>query len=297
MKYETAQSSLLGDRKSNQDRSLILESPDSILLALADGMGGHPKGEMAAQILMDTCRKAFLTSRKPITNPRVFLSGLMDMTHQQIILYGQDQTPPIEPRTTAVLCLVQENKIYWAHVGDSRLYLMGEGVIRLRTDDHSYVEHLRQQGIISTAQTHTHRFRNYVTRCLGGANNHPIAELGGPHKLKEGDTILLCSDGFWSALPERPLVDALYKDIQPPLKATVNKLSRQAEKSSNPESDNVTVIALRWQKKAINLQPADISMSLTDNADPQKPPGGKEEEVQQAISELRNLLDNIEIEE
>ncbi len=296
MMYETAQSSLLGDRKSNQDRGLILESPDSILLALADGMGGHPKGEMAAQILMDTSRKAFLTSRKPISNPRVFLSGLMDMTHQQILSYGLDQTPQIEPRTTAVLCLVQENKVYWAHIGDSRLYLMRDGVIRLRTDDHSYVEHLRQQGIISTAQTHTHKFRNYVTRCLGGSNNHPIAEFGGPDQLEEGDTILLCSDGFWSALPERPLVDALYKSTRP-LKSTINTLSGEAEKNSNPESDNVTVIALRWQKKLIALEPADISMSLTDNADPQKPPGGKEEEVQQAISELRNLLDNIDIEE
>ncbi len=296
MKYETAQSSLIGDRKTNQDRSLILEAPDTILLALADGMGGHPKGEMAAQILMDTSRKAFLTSRKPITNPRVFLSGLMDMAHQQILAYGLDQSPPIEPRTTGVLCLVQENKAYWAHIGDSRLYFMRDGVITLRTDDHSYVEHLRQQGIISAAQTQTHRFRNYVTRCLGGANNHPIAELGGPHPLDEGDTILLCSDGFWGALRERPLVDALYKNDQP-LKATIEKLSNQAEKDSKPESDNVTVLALRWQKKVINLQPADISMSLTDNADPQKQPGDKEEEVQQAISELQNLLDNFDIEE
>ncbi|MEN8178229.1 MAG: protein phosphatase 2C domain-containing protein [Pseudomonadota bacterium] len=291
MKYETAQCSLLGNRKNNQDRCLILESPDSILLALADGMGGHPKGEMAAQILMDTSRKAFLTSRKPITNPRVFLSGMMDMAHQQILSYGQDQTPPIEPRTTGVLCLIQENNVYWAHIGDSRLYIMHDGVIALRTDDHSYVEHLRQQGVISTAQTHTHRFRNYVTRCLGGSANHPVAELSGPYQLKEGDTILLCSDGFWGALSERPLVDTLYKTVQP-LAASINMLSSQAEQNSKPESDNVTAIALRWQKTVINLEPADISMSLTDNAAPQ--PGNREEEVQQAISELRSLLDNTE---
>ena len=296
MKYETAQSSLLGNRRNNQDRCLILESPDSILLALADGMGGHPKGEVAAQILMDTSRKTFLTSRKPIPNPRVFLSGLLDMAHQQILAYGQEHTPQIEPRTTGVLCLVQENHVFWAHIGDSRLYIMHDGVIALRTDDHSYVEHLRQQGIISTAQTHTHKFRNYVTRCLGGNTNHPIPELNGPYSLEEGDTILLCSDGFWGNLPERPLVDKLYKTIQP-LDAAIRQLSGQAERNGSPECDNVTVAALRWQKHAINLQPADISMSLTDNAAPQTARETKEEEVQQAISDLRNLLDSIEHEE
>ncbi|MDJ0805388.1 MAG: protein phosphatase 2C domain-containing protein [Gammaproteobacteria bacterium] len=296
MKYETAQSSRLGNRKTNQDRCLVLESPDSILLALADGMGGHPKGEQAAQILIDTGRKAFLTSRKPISNPRVFLNGLMDMAHQQILAYGQAQSPPIEPRTTGVLCLVQENNVYWAHIGDSRLYIMHEGVIALRTDDHSYVEHLRQQGVISSAQTQTHRFRNYVTRCLGGSNNHPIPDFSGPYQLEEGDTILLCTDGFWSALPERPLVDALYKTLQP-LAAIINTLSAKAEQNSHPESDNVTVIALRWQKKTINLEPTDISMSLTDNAAAQIPAEKKEEEVQRAISELRHLLEDFENEE
>jgi serine/threonine protein phosphatase PrpC len=296
MKYVTAQASLLGDRKNNQDRCLILEAPDAVLMALADGMGGHPKGEMAAQIVMDTSRKAFLTSRKPITNPSVFLSGLLDMAHQEILSYGQTQTPPIEPRTTGVICLIQENQAYWAHIGDSRLYIMHDGVIRLRTDDHSYVEHLRQQGIISTAQTQTHKFRNYVTRCLGGLNNHPVADLNGPYRLEAGDTLLLCSDGFWGALPERPLVDAFYQADEP-LTTTLSSLSKLAEKTSQPESDNVTAVALRWEKNHINLQTADISMSLTDNAGPQKPPRSRDEEVEEAISVLRQLVENTDSEE
>ncbi|MCG8011812.1 MAG: protein phosphatase 2C domain-containing protein, partial [Candidatus Thiodiazotropha weberae] len=228
MKYETAQCSLIGNRSMNQDRCLIMEAPDAILLALADGMGGHPKGEMAAQILMDNARKAFLTSRKPISNPRFFLSGLMEMSHQQITAFGDRQEPPIEPRTTGVLCLVQEDTAYWAHIGDSRLYIMRDGVIHLRTDDHSYVEHLRQQGLISAAQVHTHKFRNYVTRCLGGNSNRPVAELSGPHDLKQGDVVLLCSDGFWGHLPERPMVDNLYKNSAPLLN-NISDLAKQAE--------------------------------------------------------------------
>lgn len=296
MKYETAQASLQGNRKTNQDRHLILEAPDSILLALADGMGGHPRGEMAAQILMDTSRKVFLTSRKPIANPRVFLSGLMDLTHHQILEYGRRQTPLIEPRTTGVLCLIQENNAYWAHIGDSRLYIMRDGVIALRTEDHSYVEHLRQQGIISAAQVHTHRFRNYVTRCLGGLNNQPVAELSGPFLLERGDTILLCTDGFWGGLPERPIVEVLFRKNQP-LRAAINLLSGQAESNNRPESDNVTVIALRWQQNSIELEPADISMSLTDNTTPQEKRRNTQTDVKKAIDDLRHLVEAKDFEE
>ncbi|MCG7915262.1 MAG: protein phosphatase 2C domain-containing protein [Candidatus Thiodiazotropha weberae] len=293
MKYETAQCSLIGNRSMNQDRCLIMEAPDAILLALADGMGGHPKGEMAAQILMDNARKAFLTSRKPISNPRFFLSGLMEMSHQQITAFGDRQEPPIEPRTTGVLCLVQEDTAYWAHIGDSRLYIMRDGVIHLRTDDHSYVEHLRQQGLISAAQVHTHKFRNYVTRCLGGNSNRPVAELSGPHDLKQGDVVLLCSDGFWGPLPERPMVDNLYKNSSPLLN-NISELAKQAETKSNPESDNVTVVALRWRASEAKLTPADFSMSLAKKNRGILDHPEESVDVSQAIEDLRKMVDDLD---
>jgi PPM family protein phosphatase len=293
VKYETAQCSLIGNRSTNQDRCLIMEAPDAILLALADGMGGHPKGEKAAQILMDNARKAFLTSRKPISNPRFFLSGLMEMSHQQITAFGDQQTPPIEPRTTGVLCLVQEDNAYWAHIGDSRLYIMRDGVIHLRTDDHSYVEHLRQQGIISAAQVHTHKFRNYVTRCLGGNNNRPVAELSGPHELKQGDVVLLCSDGFWGPLPERPLVDMIYKN-KDPLLSNITKLAQKAETTSSPESDNVTVVALRWCESVRKLEPADFSMSLSKKNQDSLDQPKETVDVNQAIEELKRMVSDLD---
>jgi len=293
MKYETAQCSLLGNRSTNQDRCLVMEAPDAILLCLADGMGGHPKGEMAAQILMDNARRAFLTSRKPITSPHFFLSGLMDLSHQQILEFGRNQEPPIEPRTTGVICLVQEDSAYWAHIGDSRLYIMRDGVIHMRTDDHSYVEHLRQQGIISAAQVHTHKYRNYVTRCLGGSNNRPVAELSGPHQLKEKDIVLLCSDGFWGPLGERALVERLFRD-QNPLLGGIRELANQAESGSAPESDNVTVVALRWNESAVNLQPADFSMSLSKRKKSDLEAPADVVDVDQAINDLKRIVDDLE---
>ncbi|QYZ66590.1 MAG: serine/threonine protein phosphatase [Gammaproteobacteria bacterium (ex Lamellibrachia satsuma)] len=290
MKYETAHCTLLGNRRMNQDRCLILEAPDAMLVALADGMGGHPRGEMAAQILMDTCRRAFLTSRKPISGPRVFLSGLMEMAHRRILDYGREQEPHIEPRTTAVLCLIQEGQAFWAHVGDSRLYIMRDNVILSRTEDHSYVEQLRQQGIISAAQVQTHRFRNYVTRCLGGISNRPVAELGEPHRLEEGDVVLLCSDGFWGKLPARPMVDAFFRADQA-LQSAVNQLSSLAESNGMPESDNVTAVAVRWRRDTIDLRPTDLGMTLVDNAAGTARLPRSEHEIKQAIEELRDVVD------
>jgi serine/threonine protein phosphatase PrpC len=271
-----------------------MEAPDAILLALADGMGGHPKGEMAAQILMDNARKAFLTSRKPIANPRFFLSGLMEMSHREILDFGSRQEPPIEPRTTGVLCLVQEDNAYWAHIGDSRLYIMRDGVINLRTDDHSYVEHLRQQGLISAAQVHTHKFRNYVTRCLGGTSNRPVAELSGPHGLQEGDVVLLCSDGFWGPLPERPMVDALFKQRASLIKK-VAKLANQAAATSNPESDNVTVVALKWRETETKLAPAELKKSQSHKKRDLLTPPAEQVDVTKAIQDLRQFVDDIDI--
>ncbi|EGV51983.1 PP2C family protein-serine/threonine phosphatase [Candidatus Endoriftia persephone] len=290
MKYHSGQCTLIGNRSLNQDRCLIMESPDSVLLALADGMGGHPRGEMAAQVLMNTCRKSFLTSRKPISSPRVFLSGLMDMAHRSILEFGRDQQPPIEPRTTATLCLIQDGNAYWAHAGDSRIYLLREGVIAHRTADHSYVEQLRQQGVISAAQAATHRYRNYVTRCLGGISNRPVAEFSGPFKLQRDDVLMLCSDGFWGALQERVMAQQL-SDISQPLSQLIEMLSNRAAANSQPESDNVTAIGLRWGTAPVNLKPADFSMALGDNTPmPDTPELPSDKALEEAINSLRGAV-------
>ena len=184
---------------------------------------------------------------------------------------------------------------HWAHLGDSRLYVMRDHHILMRTDDHSYVEHLRQQGLITSSQAQNHRLRNYVTRCLGGQSNHPVAELSEPFSLREQDIILLCSDGLWGPLSERTLVDVLH-DKSLALPVTLERLVSQAENTSKPESDNVTAVVLRWHKGTYNFEPADISMALTHNAATQDKQNISSEHVQEAIDDLRRLLDEIDIE-
>ena len=149
MQYLIARTSRLGNRETNQDRLAALEHDGVVLLVIADGLGGKKGGELAAQMLVDTANKIFTASTFPITDTDRFLTEILVTAHHKIKQVGAEQEPPLTPGTTGVLCLIQEGVAHWAHVGDSRLYLFRGGLPLYRTQDHSYVEKLYQEGQIS----------------------------------------------------------------------------------------------------------------------------------------------------
>ena len=283
---EFASSSLIGDRKINQDRCVRVTDSDgnAILLGLGDGMGGHPRGETAAQVLIDTCTSYFNRTPHPILNPGSFLTRLLHKAHENIVAFGYEQRPAIDPRTTAVACLIQKSVAHWAHAGDSRLYLLREHRVLARTIDHSYVERLKQQGVITARQQKNHPQRNYVTRCLGGALVSPDITLG-KHKLEAGDILLLCSDGLWGSISETDLLNTLFSRL--PLADAVQALAEQAAHNAFPDSDNITLIALRMQHQ-------DQESASTTAQDKQEPT--EESNLAQAIAELQNAISNFETE-
>ena len=280
--YQAASMTITGNRSTNQDRCALIESINSMLFCLADGMGGHPKGEVAAQILVDICTEMFTAARKPIPNPAAFLTIIMNRAHQQIIAYGKAQTPAIKPRTTAVIALIQENTVYWAHVGDSRLYLFRDKKILARTTDHSYVELLRKQGTITSSECKTHPQRNYVTRCLGGNQLSIDLSRGTPTPLLPGDILLLCSDGLWGALNSSDLIQDICADQ--PLTERITHLVQQADTTAAPESDNITAIALQW----IEGVPALPLPTLTESPSPDT--NDQRSTLNQAVDDLRNTI-------
>ncbi len=277
-----AQATQLGDRRINQDRYISIESDGSILLGLADGMGGHPKGEVAAQILIDTCKSFFNRSDKPIHSPKEFLHRLLQKAHENVTAFGLDHDPPIKPRTTAVVALIQEGMVRWAHAGDSRLYLFRNNGVLHRTIDHSYVQHLENQGIISADKLGTHPQRNYVTRCLGGNISSPEITVNSSVRLKDGDIIMLCSDGLWSRVQEDNMVNLICGDS--PLSQAVEALVRDAAETASPESDNVSALALRW-----HMDEQEIREPL--RKDVQEPQG---ENLSQALDDLKSAIEQFE---
>lgn len=246
--FEIGYASRLGSRRINQDRAIALHSEGHAMLVLADGMGGHPRGERAAEILVETCEAVFNRTEKPVQNPGEFLINLLQRAHELISEFGAHQAPPIEPRTTAVVVLIQKGVAHWAHVGDSRFYLFRGSRLLTRTIDHSYVEKLRQNGLITDDERDTHPHRHYVTRCLGGPLSTPGTALGEPTRLRRGDTLMLCSDGFWSQIEEDEMA-AAFEDSGEPLSEVIDELAEEAELKGFPESDNVTAVALRWQSE------------------------------------------------
>jgi serine/threonine protein phosphatase PrpC len=286
--YDIGESSLLGNRRLNQDRCIAVLAEGVILLGLADGMGGHPKGERAAEILSETCESFFKQAQKPIVKPGEFLTRLLQKAHENVTAFGLEQSPSIDPRTTAVVVLIQEGVAYWAHVGDSRLYLFREGVLLRRTVDHSYVERLQQFGVISAEEREDHPHRNYVTRCLGGDIVLPEVTLGKPERLQYYDVLVLCSDGLWANVKEEDMGAALTHPR--PISEILSDLTNQAAESAAPDSDNVTAIGLRWQSSGGEV--------VTDpELDIENKTGATQDELNQAIEELKNAIEAFESKE
>lgn len=292
LQYETGEVSLLGNRSTNQDRCAILHDPNAVLLALADGMGGHPKGEVAAQILVDTCESQFLKVRKPITEPRLFISRLLHDAHENIVAYGYGQTPTIEPRTTAVVALIQEGTAYWVHIGDSRLYLFRKGRVFTRTKDHSYVEQLHRQGLISAEDRKKHPQRNFVTRCLGGMMNPPEVSHGTPTQLQAEDVLLLCSDGLWGKINSAKLATAVSGKQK--LSKLIPEIAKRAYQIAYPESDNVTAVALRCRSVEIKQATQPFSQPEPTQISQQQAPVNLDQQLQDVIKELQQALNDFE---
>ena len=290
MPFVTATVSLQGNRKLNQDRYAVLRDGDSVLLLLSDGMGGHPRGEVAAQIVVDTGRAAFETTSKPIGDPSGFLDDLLKTAHEQIVAYGRRQHPPVDPRATAVAVLVQNGTACWVHAGDSRAYLFRDYRVVQRTRDHSFVEQLHGRGILAKTDPKAKRYRNLVTQCLGGSGMRFGTSRGRPIRLRRHDILLLCSDGLWSQLPEGQLGPRMRH--RGSLERMASELARDARQAAAPSSDNITLVALRWHgEDEERASPPETEADHTGN---EKPTAAEPDRLQDAIELLRSAIEDYE---
>ncbi|HED17151.1 MAG TPA: serine/threonine-protein phosphatase [Gammaproteobacteria bacterium] len=262
MKVETALANRLGNRERNEDRCSILERSGTWLLLLADGMGGHAGGNLASQQMIDSITRQFRHIPLPVKDPRRFLRSLLEDSHRDIVALGKRQDPPITPRTTSVLCLVQNGSAWWAHVGDSRLYLVRDGKIAVRTKDHTFIEEMRAHGALDEEQIRVHPLRNHLTHCLGSPEEIPPVELSEETVLTESDVIVICSDGLWGAL-DMDKVIPLFDSRS--LADSVTTLAALAERSSTPRSDNISLVTLRLDTSDVEQPDQQDEPAQTDD--------------------------------
>ena len=301
MRFSVYQESHIGGRRVNQDRMGYCFTRDALLLVLADGMGGHQHGEIAATITLQTLSMMFRMQAKPyVKKPERFLEEALNQAHWDILAYAEANKLPETPRTTVVACLVQHNCAVWAHCGDSRLYWVRRNQVLARTRDHSHLEYLIDRGKASEADRNTHPDRNKLWNCLG-ANQAPKVELSRQASLEPGDTLLLCSDGLWGMLPETEIVHRLSTST---IVQAVPDMVAMAAAIGGARADNTTALAITWQGADAkgSLSPDVISTQMLPEDEvsstivagqpaPSETDAFDEDEIEKAIAEIREAIE------
>lgn len=294
MKFTIYQESRIGTRALNQDRVAYCYSRDTLLLLVADGMGGHAHGEVAAQVAVNAIAGLFQQEAKPnLPDPMFFLSMALETAHQAIHDEAARQALPDSPRTTCVVCVVQHNVAYWAHVGDSRFYLIRDGHVLSQTRDHSLVQTLVDSGSITAEQARQHPARNRIFSCLGGTQT-PQIDFSRKTPLRDGDQLVLCTDGVWGPLETDLCAHIAHTNVM----TSVPRMLDEAELRAGKNSDNLSIIAINWED--------DEAQELTCNSDMPTMPmdvytmpygsstqaGSKlsDDEIEEAIEEIRNSI-------
>ncbi|MGH8225904.1 MAG: PP2C family protein-serine/threonine phosphatase [Gammaproteobacteria bacterium] len=243
MDLETAEISLIGDRADNQDRAQILVGDAGMFVMVADGMGGHAHGALAAETAIAALDASFRQAQSNEADAPDFLPAAIAAAHREVFALGDGMAADTRPGTIVVCALASGKALHWAHVGDSRAYHLRNGKLLTRTRDHSVIETLIESGKITREQAATHPDRHLVEYCLGVTEETPPIEVGKARRLAPGDIVLLCSDGFWDQLEETHMIETLSRSDK--LQELLNQLAEEAVSNAQPHSDNVTALALR----------------------------------------------------
>ena len=244
MQIEFAKISLPGNRQENQDRVEAVANSQAALIVAVDGMGGHAEGSRASEITVGTLQQCFASSGHPVFDPQGFLTLTLALAHDRVVALGDTIALEHRPRATCAVCLVQDGNAYWAHVGDSRVYLIRGGAVICRSRDHSHVELLLHEGLIQEHEMRSHPMRNFVECCLGGDRPLPDMSITGRKRLRAGDVLLVCTDGLWSGMDDAAA--GKLSEATEPLTTALGTLAETAVARHSPHSDNTSAVALRF---------------------------------------------------
>ena len=231
-----------GDRKEQQDRVAILphaRRKGVALAVVADGMGGHTGGALAAEQVVHTAKTNLDQFLGADESPQQMLRNSMQEAHTMI--KASRFMNEKDPHSTAVMLLLQPGRVTWGHCGDSRLYhFRGKQLVR-RTVDHSYVEHLVATGKITAQQALTHPNRNVLLASLGGQED-PRVSLDEVTELTAGDAFVLCSDGLWGYFDDGELASVVADNSA---RLACELLIDKARQRANGGGDNLSLAIIK----------------------------------------------------
>jgi len=232
-----------GDRENNEDRAAVLEAGRVCLVA--DGMGGQSGGEIASRLAVETVREGVeagpleeLSGEEEVYRE---LGKLFQEANRRIVESGLDRPLLRDMGTTLTLALLGEGRLFFAHMGDSRLYAWRDGDCRKLTEDHTEAQEFVRQGWLSASQAIGSRYRHTLSRFLGTARS--LEPQFGSCEVRAGDRFLLCSDGLYGAVETDQLTHLLGQDG--PAKERACCLVAAASDSGCKRLDNITALVVK----------------------------------------------------
>ncbi len=236
----------IGRQRSNNEDSHLYWEPDSHeefrrkgrLAVIADGMGGYEGGQEASRIAVETVRHVYENAFA--SDPQNTLTAALASAHRVIQRYATEHPQFYGMGTTCTAVAIVDRQLHFAHVGDSRLYHIRDQSISRLTRDHSYVGKLVESGIVRSEDAESHPQRHILTAALGTGRDVTPHVPDHPFPLKDGDTLLLCTDGLWGLVGDQELARAAQST--PPAEACSQLVTTALERGG---PDNITVLILR----------------------------------------------------
>ena len=239
--YGTSQIGLV--RKENEDAICVDTSP---FFVLADGMGGYRGGKLASSIAVSSAEKIFKACTANDASEETLNKAVM-LANRQILDRKKDSNEYAYMGTTMIAAAVRQNHLYWAHVGDSRLYVYHRKKLEQLTTDHSFVMELVSEGKITKEEMRNHPRKNEITRAVG--INDSLQVDTGTFDLEEGDLVLICSDGLSNMISDDTIQSILEngKETAPEdLKGMADSLMKAAYEAG--ALDNISLILINYEE-------------------------------------------------
>ena len=228
-------------RENNEDSFSYWESPDDSSFArlgrlaiVADGMGGCEGGQFASRIAVESVEQIYFSSADP--NPQQRLLEGFRQAHARIQQRARENPGLRGMGTTMTAFALVGDHLYYAHIGDSRLYLLRQGMLRVITRDHSLVSRLVETGIVRAEDADSHPQKHVLTAAVGIAEEIQPDFSAEPVALEKSDVLLLCTDGLWGQVSDPELEQSLAS--QAPHEAC-RSLVQLAKERGGP--DNITL--------------------------------------------------------
>ena len=223
-------------REMNQDFVLVSDQPIGNLpnlLVVADGMGGHNAGDFASKYVANAVMEGI--SKSTETSPKAMMEKAIESANYNLIQISKQDDRLKGMGTTLVVATVIDHTLYFANIGDSRLYLLNEEIKQL-SRDHSFVQEMVRLGGINVEEAKHHPDKNIITRAIGAKEKVEIDFF--EYRLKRGDMILMCTDGLSNMVED----DEMYRIVKSS-RDIVEAIERLIEKANdNGGKDNIGIV-------------------------------------------------------